>query len=158
MGLFGLPETNYIGNANYFRSIYVWTNVWQGVGWGSIIYLAALAGIDQELYEAATIDGAGKMRQMWHITLPGIMPTVVIMLILRIGQMMSVGYEKIILLYSPATYETADVISSYVYRMGISGGRYGFSTAVGLFQSVINLVLLFFANFFSRKFSDTSLF
>lgn len=158
LGLFGLPETNYIGNANYFRSIYVWTNVWQGVGWGSIIYLAALAGIDQELYEAATIDGAGKMRQMWHITLPGIMPTVVIMLILRIGQMMSVGYEKIILLYSPATYETADVISSYVYRMGISGGRYGFSTAVGLFQSVINLVLLFFANFFSRKFSDTSLF
>ncbi len=155
---FGMPKMNYVGSAESFQTIYVLTNVWQGIGWGSIIYLAALAGIDQDLYEAAVIDGAGKLRQLWNITLPGIMPTVVIMLILRIGQMMSVGYEKIILLYSPATYETADVISSYVYRMGISGGRYGFSTAVGLFQSVINLILLVFANFFSRKFGETSLF
>lgn len=154
----GGKQMNYVGSAAHFRSIYVGTNIWQSVGWNSIIYLAALAGIDQQLYEAAVIDGAGRLRQAWHVTLPGILPTVVIMLILRIGQLLSVGYEKIILLYGPATYETADIISSYVYRMGLSGGRYGFSTAVGLFQSVINLALLLFANFFSKRLTDTSLF
>lgn len=154
----GGKQMNYVGSAAHFRSIYVGTNIWQSVGWNSIIYLAALAGIDQQLYEAAVIDGAGRLRQAWHVTLPGILPTIVIMLILRIGQLLSVGYEKIILLYGPATYETADIISSYVYRMGLSGGRYGFSTAVGLFQSVINLALLLFANFFSKRLTDTSLF
>ena len=154
----GGKQMNYVGSAAHFRSIYVGTNIWQSVGWNSIIYLAALAGIDQQLYEAAVIDGAGRLRQAWHVTLPVILPTIVIMLILRIGQLLSVGYEKIILLYGPATYETADIISSYVYRMGLSGGRYGFSTAVGLFQSVINLALLLFANFFSKRLTDTSLF
>lgn len=155
---FGAEKMNYIGDARFFRSIYVGTNIWQGVGWGSIIYLAALAGVDQELYEAAVIDGAGRMRQFWHVTLPGIMTTIIVMLILRLGQIMSVGYEKIILLYNSGTYETADVISSYVYRMGLGESRYSFSTAVGLFQSVINLVLLLGANLFSKKISGTSLF
>lgn len=155
---FGAEKMNYIGDARFFRSIYVGTNIWQGVGWGSIIYLAALAGVDQELYEAAVIDGAGRIRQFWHVTLPGIMTTIIVMLILRLGQIMSVGYEKIILLYNSGTYETADVISSYVYRMGLGESRYSFSTAVGLFQSVINLVLLLGANLFSKKISGTSLF
>lgn len=155
---FGGENVNYLGYAQYFRPIYIGTNIWQGVGWGSIIYLAALAGVDQELYEAAVVDGAGYLKQMWHITLPGIAQTIIVMLILRIGQLVSVGYEKIILLYNSGTFETADVISSYVYRMGLANARYSFSTAVGLFQSVINLILLIAANAFSKRFSETSLF
>jgi len=154
----GGEKINYIGSAEHFRAIYVGTNIWQGVGWASIIYLAALANVDQELYEASTIDGAGRLKQLIYITMPGIAPTVIIMLILRIGQLLSVGYEKIILLYSPATYKTADVISSYVYRMGIGNARYGYSAAVGLFQSIINLILLFMANQLSKRYSDTALF
>lgn len=155
----GGPKTNYLGDAKYFRAIYIATDIWQGVGWGSIIYLAALAGIDQEQYEAAVIDGAGRWKQMLHVTLPGIAPTIIIMLIMRIGQVMSVGYEKIILLYNPATYETADVISSFVYRRGLGNSfEYSYTTAVGLFQSVVNLILLVSANALSRRFTDTSLY
>ena len=154
----GGEKMNYIGSAAHFRTIYVGTNIWQGVGWGSIIYLAALAGIDQELYEAAVIDGAGRLRQLIHITLPGISATIVIMLILRCGQLLSVGYEKIILLYHSGTYETADVISSYVYRMGLGNARYGYSAAVGMFQSVVNLALLLVANAFAKKISGSGLF
>lgn len=154
----GGEKMNYIGSAAHFRTIYVGTNIWQGVGWGSIIYLAALAGIDQELYEAAVIDGAGRLRQLIHITLPGISATIVIMLILRCGQLLSVGYEKIILLYHSGTYETADVISSYVYRMGLGNARYGYSAAVGMFQSVVNLALLLAANAFAKKISGSGLF
>ncbi|MBE5040418.1 ABC transporter permease [Ructibacterium gallinarum] len=155
----GGPQVNYLGDAKYFRTIYIATDIWQGVGWGSIIYLAALAGIDQELYEAAVIDGAGRWKQMLHVTLPGLAPTIIIMLIMRIGQVMSVGYEKIILLYNPSTYETADVISSFVYRRGLGNSfEYSYTTAVGLFQSVVNLVLLVGANAVSRKFTDTSLY
>lgn len=155
---FGGENVNYLGYAQYFRPLYIGTNIWQSVGWGSIIYLAALAGVDQELYEAAVVDGAGYLKQLWHITLPGIAQTIIVMLILRIGQLVSVGYEKIILLYNSGTFETADVISSYVYRMGLAHARYSFSTAVGLFQSVINLILLIAANTFSKRFSETSLF
>lgn len=154
----GFSNMNYIGSAKYFRIIYIGSNIWQSVGWSSIIYLAALTGVDTQLYEAATIDGAGRFKQLWHVTLPGIIPTIMILLVLRIGQLLSVGYEKIILLYSSATYEVADVISSYVYRMGIGNNRYSYSAAVGLFQSVINIILLFAANTFSRKISETSLF
>lgn len=156
--MFGGQKTNYVGDARYFRVIYVISDIWQGIGWGSIIYLAALAGIDQQLYEAAVIDGAGRWKQTLHITLPGILPTIMIMLIMRIGQILSVGYEKIILLYGPGTYEVADVISSYVYRMGIGQSRYSFSAAVGLFQSVVNVILLVAANQTSRRMSGTSLF
>ena len=156
--LFGGPETNYVGDPKYFRAIYVISEIWQDVGWGSIIYLAALAGIDQQLYEAAVIDGAGRWKQTLHVTIPGILPTIIIMLIMRMGQILSVGYEKIILLYGPGTYAVGDVISSYVYRMGIGQSRYSYSTAVGLFQSVVNVILLVAANTISRHATETSLF
>ena len=132
--------------------------MWQGIGFGSIIYLAALAGIDQELYEAASLDGAGRWKQTLHVTLPGIVPTIITLLILRMGTMFAVGYEKIILLYSTNTYETADVISSYVYRKGLQEFNYSYSAAVGLFNSVINTILLIVSNKLSAKFAGTSLF
>ena len=153
----GEPK-NYMSDPKYFRRIYVITNIWQNIGWDSIIYIAAIAGIDQEMYEAAVIDGAGRFRQIVSITVPGMASTIIIMLIMRIGQMLNVGYEKIILLYNSGTYETADVISSYVYRMGLANSRYSYSTAVSMFQSVINFILLLGANTLSRKFSETSLF
>lgn len=158
VSFFGGRPRNYLARPEFFRTIFVSTNVWQSIGFGSIIYLAALSGIDQELYEAATIDGAGRWRQTRHVTLPGIAATIIILLILRTGSLLTVGFEKIILLYSPATYETADVISSFVYRKGLLEFNYSFSTAVGFFNSVINLVLIFSANALSRKYSETSLF
>ena len=140
-----------------FRPIYVATDIWQGIGWGTIIYLAAFTAIDPELYDAAKVDGAGRFRLISTVTLPGIMPTIIIMFILRIGGIMSLGFEKIILLYSPATYETADVISSYVYRRGLQDFDYSFSAAVGLFNSLVNLIFLVGANFMAKRFSETSL-
>jgi putative aldouronate transport system permease protein len=154
---FGGPRTLFLVEAGWFRSIYVGTGIWQGVGWGSIIYLAALTAIDTELYEAVTIDGAGRWKQFVHITLPGIAPTIVILLIMNIGRMMSEGFEKIILLYNPSTYETADIISSYVYRRGLVEANYGFSAAVGLFNTLVNLILIVAANYTSRKVNETSL-
>lgn len=157
--LLGVRARNLLLQPEYFRSIYVGTDIWQGVGWGSIIYISALSSIDAEQYEAAVIDGAGRFAQVRHITLPGIMPTIVTMLILRLGRIMSVGFEKIILLYNPNTYETADVISTFVYRYGLGGAQdYSFSSAVGLFSSVINLIILVAANTISRKINETSLF
>lgn len=140
-----------------FVPIYVISGVWQGIGWNSIIYVAALSGIDTQLYEAAKVDGAGKWNQMRYVTLPGIMPTIVIMLILQIGSLLSVGYEKIILLYNPLIYNTSDVISTYVYRLGFDGQQWSYTTAVGLFNSIINFLLLVSANKISKKFNDTSL-
>jgi putative aldouronate transport system permease protein len=153
----GGERTPFMLKPEYFRSIYVGTGIWQGVGWGSIIYLAALSGIDTEQYEAATIDGANRWKQFVHITLPGIAPTIVILLIMNIGKMMSEGYEKVILLYNPNTYETADLISSFVYRKGLVDSNYSFSSAVGLFNSVVNMTLLVLANWISRKVNETSL-
>lgn len=141
----------------WFRSLFIGSNMWQHLGYNSIIFISALSAIDMELYEAARIDGAGRWKQTLHITLPEIASTIVILLILRIGQVMNVGYEKIILMYSPATYETADVISSYVYRSGIIDTNYSYSTAVDLFNSAINFLILFTANRISRKISETSL-
>lgn len=140
-----------------FRPIYILSEIWQRIGWESIIYIAALMSIDQEQYEAAHMDGAGRLKQMFYITLPGIMPTIAIMLILRIGNMLNVGFEKIILLYNPVTYETADVISSFVYRKGLLEFGWSYSAAVGLFNSVINLALLITANYISRRVSKNSL-
>ena len=154
---FGLESTAILQHAEWFQGIYVASGIWQGVGWGSIIYLSALASIDQEQYESAIIDGAGKLKQMLYITLPNIVPTIMIMLILRIGQMMNIGVEKVMLLYNPMTYETADVISTFVYRKGILEASYSFSSAVGLFNSVINFVLLVTVNFVSKKTTETSL-
>lgn len=156
--VFGIPASNWLTKTQYFYPIYVISGIWQEIGWGSIIYLAALSGIDQELYEAAKIDGAGRLQQIWHITIPGILPTIMILFILRIGGILSVGYEKILLLYTPTTYEVADVISTYSYRRGIIDADYSYSTAVGLFNSVVNIVFLVSANKLSRKFTEVSLF
>jgi putative aldouronate transport system permease protein len=141
----------------FFRPMYVVSEIWQQVGWGTIIYLSALSGIDPQLYEAAMIDGAGRFKQLLHVTLPSIAPTIVILLILRIGTLLNVGYEKTILLYNPGTYETADIISTYVYRVGILEQNWSYSTAIGLFNSAINFTLLLIANRLSKKMSETSL-
>ncbi len=154
---FGVEPTNLLTRPELFRTIYIGTGIWQDIGWDSIIYLSALSGINPTLYEAATIDGAGRWKQLWHVTLPGIAPTIIIMLILNIGGLMSVGFEKIILLYNPLTWETSDVISSYIYRKGIINANYSFSTAVGLFESAIGFTLLAGANKLSKKVSETSL-
>lgn len=155
--LLGGARSSLIQNPDLYRTIYIVSDIWQQVGWGSIIYLSALAGVDQQLYEAASIDGAGKWKQMIHVTLPGITPTIVIMLIMRMGQLLGTGYEKTILLYNEATYETADVIASYIYRVGILERNWSYSTAIGLFNSGINLLLLIITNKVSRKVSETSL-
>lgn len=141
----------------WFRALYIGSNMWQHLGYNSIIFISALAAIDQELYEAAVIDGAGRWKQTLYITIPGIASTMVVLLILRLGQIMNVGYEKIILMYGPATYETGDVIASYVYRVGIQQSDYSYSTAINFFNSVINFLVLFVANTFSKKLSETSL-
>ena len=157
IALFGGTRKSFLNDPDCFVPVYVITDIWQEVGWNSIIYIAALAGIDQELYEAAMIDGAGRWKQTLHVTLPGILPTIIILLILRMGTLLSVGYEKIILLYSPVTRKTADVISTYVYRVGLEDKSWSFSAAVGLFNSVINLVFLLLTNTISKKCSDTAL-
>ena len=157
-GFFGAEPISMLSQPEMFRTIYVASGIWQAMGWDSIIYLAAIAGIDTQLYEAASLDGAGRFKKIWHITLPGIKSTVVILLIMQIGKMMSVGSEKILLLYNPSTYKTADVISTYVYRKGLLDQDYSYSTAVNLFNSVINFALVYFANAVSRKLTETSLF
>lgn len=157
LGVLGIPSETYMIKPQWFRTIFVASNIWQNVGWESIIFFAAVTGIDQTLYEAAITDGAGRFRRALHITLPGMLPTIIIMLIFRIGGLMNVSYEKVLLMYSPLTYDTSDIIYTYVYRKGILGGNYGYSAAVGLFNSAINFVLLLGANTFSRKFSDTKL-
>ena len=149
---------NLLSVPEYFRAIMVLSDLWQQVGFGSILFLAALTGIDQELYEAAVIDGANRWKQTIHVTIPGIMPTVIIMLIMRIGNLMGANQEKILLLYNPLIYETSDVIGTFVYRKGLLEADYGYSTAVGIFNSVVNVILLFIANGVSRKYSETSLF
>lgn len=154
---FGMEPGNLLAEKELFRTIYIGSGIWQGVGWGSIIYMAALTNIDTLLYEASTIDGAGRWKQVWHITLPGIAPTIITLFVLRLGRMMNVGFEKVMLLYNPLTYETADVISTFVYRKGLLSFDYSYSTAVGLFNSVINFSLLIIANKISRKLSETSL-
>ena len=158
IGLITGTPVNLFGDPVYWRPMYIITNLWQGLGFSSIIYVAALSGIDQSLYEAAEIDGATRWKQTIHITLPGIASTIIIMLILRIGSIMSVGQEKTILLYNSQLYETADIISSFIYRKGLIEFNYGYSTAVSLFNSVINFVLLVTTNQISKKFSETSLF
>jgi len=154
---FGIRAVNLLQVPEYFVPIYVTSEIWQTVGWGSIIFFSAITSIDSQLYEAAQIDGAGRFRQMLNVTLPGIMPTIVIILILRLGAIMSVGFEKIILLYNPAIYSTADVISSFTYRRGLIEFSWSYSTAVGLFNSVINFFFVISANWISRKVNDTSL-
>ncbi|MDR6553249.1 ABC transporter permease subunit [Paenibacillus qinlingensis] len=154
---FGANDTAMLQKPELFRTIYILSEIWQKIGWESIIYLAALMSIDQEQYEAAKMDGATRLKSIWHITLPGILPTISIMFILRMGNLLNVGFEKIILLYNPSTYDTADVISSFVYRKGLQEFGWSFSASVGLFNSVINLVLLITANKISKRVSENSL-
>ncbi|MBQ2818506.1 MAG: sugar ABC transporter permease [Clostridia bacterium] len=155
--LFGGSRVPLLQDPKYFRTIYVASGIWQGIGWGSIIYLSAIAGIDASLYEAAVIDGANKFQQIINITIPSIMSTIIIMFILQIGQMMNVGSEKIMLLYNPSIYETSDVISTYVYRVGLVQMNWSFSAAVDLFNKVINFILLITANDISKRVSEVSL-
>lgn len=155
---FGGTPKSYISDPGSFRAVFVVSEIWQTVGFNSIIYLSALAGVNADLYEAAEIDGAGKIAQLFHVTLPGIASTIIIMFIMRCGAMMTVNFEKILLMYSPATYETADVIQTYVYRTGIIKQKIGYSTAVGLFNSVVGLVLIVTANSLSRKYTEISMF
>ena len=157
IAFFGGTRKTFLNDPNSFVSLYVISDIWQEVGWNSIIYFAALSNIDQQLYEAATVDGASKFKQIIHVTLPGILPTVMIMLILRMGSALSVGYEKIILLYNPMTMKTADVISSYVYRKGLQEQSYSFSAAVGLFNSVINFLFLVITNKISKITTEKAL-
>ena len=157
---FGFPAQNFLMNPKAFVPIYVASDIWQGIGWNSIIYLAAITSIDQEQYDAAKVDGANRFQQILHITLPGIMPTVTILFILRMGSIVNVGYEKIILLYNSSTYSTADVISTYNYRLSFASTSpmYSKSTAIGMFNTVVNVFFLLVTNAISGKLSENSLF
>lgn len=154
---FSIPSIPFMSRAEWFRPVYIVSHIWQNVGWGSIIYLAAITNIDPQLYEAATIDGANRWQQAWRVTLPSISPTITILLVLAIGNILSVSFEKVLLLYNPAVYETADIISTYVYRRGIVGADYSFAAAVGLFNSVVAFLFLWGANRSARRLSETSL-
>lgn len=155
-GLGGNP-ISFLARAEWFRPIYVGSEVWQTVGWGTILYLAALTAVDPQLYEAARIDGANRWRQTWHVTLPGIRPTMMTLLILNIGSFLNVGFEKVLLLYTPLTYSTADVISTYLYRVGLLANNLSYAAAIGLFQALIGLVMVLSANFISRRAVGASL-
>lgn len=155
--LFGYNGDNMLSHGEFWIPMYVISNIWTGAGWGSIVYLAALTSIDSQLYDAAKVDGANRWKQTVHVTFPSILPTIVIMLIMRVGQIMGVGSEKTILLYNEGIYEDADIISSYVYRLGLISREFSFSTAVGLFNSVVNFILVIIANKISKKTTETSL-
>ena len=156
LSLFGFEKQTMLNRPDLFLPIYIISNIWQNAGWGSILFLAALTGRDRGVYEAAQMDGARRFRGLISVTLPGILPTIIIMFILEVGKMFNVGHEKILLLYNPITYETADVISTYVYRKGLLEANWSFSTAVGMFNSVVSFCLVYFTNRFSRR-SGTSL-
>ncbi|WOC32637.1 MULTISPECIES: ABC transporter permease [Caproicibacterium] len=153
----GGSAVSFMQDPKYFHSVYIISRVWQSTGWGTIMYLAALTAVNPDLYEAARIDGANRWKQTLHVTLPGIRPTIVTLLVLSIGSIMGVSFEQIILMYNPSTYETADVISSYVYRIGLTQNSYSYAAAIGLFESIIGLILVSLANYLSRKLTDSSL-
>lgn len=157
LAVVGVTQETMLQDPGRFRAVYVVSELWQTIGWNSIIYLAALSGVDPTLYDAAAVDGAGRFRRVLHVTLPGILPTIIIMFILRIGQFMAVGYDKILLLYNSSIYETADVISTFVYRKGIVESNYSFSAAVSFFNSIVNFILVVVVNKISAKVSETSL-
>ena len=157
VGLLGFELPNLMGSAEAFPSIYVWSEAWQHVGWDSILYIATLSAVDPTLYEAATMDGASKWKKMLHIDIPALLPTATIMFILRMGSVMSVGFEKIYLLQNTLNSSTSEIISTYVYKMGLISNQYSLSAAIGLFNNVINLALLLMVNQISKKLSDTSL-
>lgn len=150
----GGDPVNFLTNSDWFRTMIVSQSIWKEAGWGTIIFLAALSGVDPQLYEASIVDGAGRWRQLWHITLPSIRSTILILLILRVGSILDNGFEQIILMLSPTTYNVGDVFETYVYREGLVGGKYSYTTAVGLFKSVIGLVMVILANKLAKRFGE----
>lgn len=157
IGWFGIEPIYFMGESQYFRDMYVWSGVWQSIGWGSIIYMAALAGVDPTLHEAAMIDGASKWQRIWHIDIPAILPTISIMLIMSFGKVMSVGYEKVYLMQNALNLQVSEVISTYVYKMGIINHQYSYSAAIGLFNNVINFILVVTMNKVVKKLSGSGL-
>lgn len=157
LGWLGIDSIYFLTKPEWFRPIFVGTGIWQEAGFGSIVFLAAIAGVNPSLYESAVVDGANRWQMMWRITIPAILPTIIIMLIIRIGNVMEVSFELIILLYQPATYATADVVNTFVYRQGLQNGQYDFAAAAGLFNAVVAFVLVMAANTLSRRYSRTSL-
>lgn len=151
LGLFGIEPVAFMTTPGWFKTIFVFSGQWQQLGWGAIIYLAALAGVDPELHEAAKVDGATRLRRIWHINIPGILPTIIILLVLDMGNFMSIGFEKILLMQNPLNLETSQVIQTYVYDIGILNGQYSYSTAIGLFNAVINFMILIFFNRLARR-------
>ena len=158
VSLFGMEQVSFMSKPEYFLPIYIISELWQTIGWGSIIYISALAGVDPALHESAIMDGATKVQRMWSIDLPCIKPTVVVLLILKLGSVMNLGFEKIFLLQNDLNRSASDVISTYIYRMGIQGGDYEYTTAIGLFNSAINIILLLTVNYISEKLTEESLF
>lgn len=158
LSLFGMEKTSLLSAAKYYPAIHVLSATWQHLGWNSIIFIAAMSGIDGQLYEAASIDGANRLRRVWHVTLPGIAMTISILFIMKVGQLLTVGYQKVILLYNPNIYSTADVISSYVYRKGLQEFSWSYSTAINLFNSILNVILLLSANRLTKKLGQDGLF
>lgn len=158
LGKLGAKDSLYLVRPEYFRTLYIASGIWQSMGFSSIIFLAALTGVSPELHESAMMDGAGIMKRIWHIDLPAIMPTIVIMLIMAIGNILSIGYEKVYLLQNGMNLEVSEIISTYVFKTGIRSAQYSFATAVGLFNSVINLILLLAANMIAKRTTETSLF
>ncbi|RXZ79525.1 sugar ABC transporter permease [Paenibacillaceae bacterium] len=155
--LLGFDAVNFMAREEMFRSIYVLSEIWQHVGWETIIYLAALTAVDPQLYEAAKIDGAGRLKQIINVTLPGIRPAIIIVLILNVGSVLEIGFEKVFLMMNPAVNATADILSTFVYRTGLGQGNFSYATAIDLFSSLINLVFILTANWISRRMSETSL-
>lgn len=156
--MLGLPSVDFLARPEWFKSIYVWSGIWQGMGWSSIIYISALSGVDEQLHEAAIVDGATKLQRMIHVDLPSIKPTIIMLFILQLGQIMNVGFEKVYLLQNTLNKRSASVISTYVYEIGLINSDYGYSTAVGLFNSAINLFLIVAANWLCKRFTEESLF
>lgn len=154
----GIDAIPFLGSNALFRQSLLGIEIWKGIGWGSIVYLSAITSVDPALYEAAKVDGAGRWRCMWNITLPSIRPTIMVMLILRMGSLINNGFEQIYLLYNPMVYDVADVLETYIYRLGLQGGRYSYTTAIGLFKSLVSFVMVFSTNAISRKISGSSIY
>ena len=158
LNLFGMESIDFMGTKSFFRPAYIFSGIWQSAGFNSVLYIAALSAVDTSLYEAAAMDGANRWQKVINIDLPCIMPTIIITLILNTGNILSVGFEKVFLMQNPVNYASSEIISTYVYKVGIEQAQFSFSTAVGLFNSVINCIVLFLVNSFARKVSETSLF
>lgn len=154
----GLERVNFLAVPQYFKYLYVFSGTWQGIGWGSIIYIGALTGVSPELHEAAIVDGANKLNRIWHIDIPGILPTVMVMLVMSLGQIMSLGFQKIFLMQNPVILGSSEVISTYVYKVGMLQSNFSYSTSIGLFNTIINLTMLLIANYTVKKCSNISLF